>query len=157
MESKLTWNVYHHDFNSDKIEVYNIFRHGTFNTMLYEIKRKYKAILKTLDWSSERTSNKALTKWKEETFEPSLDNALRYCFWCKSEYEIILTSWPPYIKPSEIDDLNKERELNPDHRVYIPDLTCEEKVDIYSQVRLNWPLFVEYVWNNLHLIKNSPY
>ena len=57
-------------------------------------------------------------------FEERLRRDLMYYFWSKCEYEIILSSWP------ECADFR------------------EEKIDVYDQVRLNWPVFVDYVWNN---------
>ena len=57
-------------------------------------------------------------------FDEELKNECMYNFWSKCEYEIVLSSWPP-----------SERFEN-------------EKVDVYDQLRLNWQVFSDYVWNN---------
>ena len=46
-----------------------------------------------------------------------------YYFWCKSEYEIILSPW---CRSSKDED---------------------KKIDIYTQVMANWNKFVDYVWS----------
>lgn len=66
--------------------------------------------------------------WKEynhdfSKFEQSVHRSLMYYFWSKCEWEIILSDFPPSKK------FNKE------------------KVDVYSQVKLNWNTFINYVWN----------
>lgn len=58
-------------------------------------------------------------------FAEKVDRALVYRFWAKCEWEIILSDWPPS------DKFNKE------------------KIDVYDQVRLNWDIFIDYVWDNL--------
>ena len=59
----------------------------------------------------------------KETFVKELKSSLMYYFWSKSEYEIIISPW--------CGGRN----------------TKEKKVDIYSQVMLNWDKFVDYVWS----------
>ena len=59
----------------------------------------------------------------KETFAQELKSSLMYFFWSKSEYEIIISPW--------CGGRN----------------TKDKKVDIYSQVMLNWDKFVDYVWN----------
>lgn len=48
-------------------------------------------------------------------------------FWCKSEYEIVMDS--------------------------IFERSCETKVDVFCQLSLNWNQFIDYIWENLKLIK----
>ena len=77
-----------------------------------------------------------------------------YWFWCKSEHEVVITSWPVYIDKAELDRLNTEyEEYNNKWGQYpykinvSPDVG--EKVDVYSQITsLNWDIFVNYVWNH---------
>ena len=59
----------------------------------------------------------------KEAFAQELKSSLMYFFWSKSEYEII-------ISPG-CGGRN----------------TKDKKVDIYSQVMLNWDKFVDYVWS----------
>ena len=55
-----------------------------------------------------------------------------YYFWSKCEYEIIITCWPKW------------------------DKFKEEKIDVYSQLNLNWDKFVNYIWENKkEILKNE--
>ena len=58
-----------------------------------------------------------------EEFTTELDYLVKKYFWNKCEWEIVISGWPP-------------QNENPH----------EKKVDVYQQLRLNWELFVEYVW-----------
>ena len=60
--------------------------------------------------------------FSKDYFDHRLRSLLQYYFWSKSEYEILISPW-------------------------IGDKNAIEKVDIYSQVRLNWDKFVDYVWS----------
>ncbi len=105
----LEWNVYEEDFNAKKIVVRNVFHLSwKFNEYLKENFKK--------------------NKIKEEFCE-QLRRDLQYCYWSKSEHEIIITSWPP-------------RE------------GVERKVDVYSQVMMNWNQFADYTWKNRKLIRS---
>ena len=67
-----------------------------------------------------------LKKCKDKgEFAEKLQTELMYNFWCKSEYEILICPW-----------CFRKREDE------------EIKVDIYSQVMLNWERFLDYVWNS---------
>ena len=67
---------------------------------------------------------KHLKKYADkEAFVKELKSSLMYFFWSKSEYEIIISPW--------CGGRN----------------TKDKKVDIYSQVMLNWDKFVDYVWS----------
>ena len=63
--------------------------------------------------------------FKEEScldnFDEKLKRILQYWFWAKCEHEVLICGWPP--SHSDVD----------------------KKIDIYSQVMLNWDVFVEYV------------
>lgn len=58
-----------------------------------------------------------------EELSDRLNKDLMYYFWCRFEYEI-------YVKP-----LHESKE-------------CGQKIDIYNQVKMNWEVFVDYVWRN---------
>lgn len=126
----MEWNVYRHNFNKSEIEVFNIFNHYSF----YEnVKKHFK-----------KYTNK-------EEFAEELKRSLMYYFWCKSEYEIVLTSWTPRIKMEELDRLNTERKEHikewdkEPYSLYVePDVF--KKVDIYDQVMNNFDIFVDYCW-----------
>lgn len=138
MEEKLVYNVYMEDFNKREIKKFNVFNHYSFYNGLLKCKKKYK------------------NQFNE--FSNAVKELLCYYFWAKSEYEIILTSWPPYVENKEIDRLVAEREehnkkYNKDPIRSLVELTVAEKVDIYNQIMLNWDIFINYIWANLKLIK----
>lgn len=67
-----------------------------------------------------------------EEFSDRLRRIVMYYFWSKCEYEIILTCWPKW------------------------DKFKEEKIDVYSQLNLNWDKFVNYIWENKkEILKNE--
>lgn len=127
----MTWKVYRHDFNRGVIYEYDIFN----NSRLVEDIQK---LLK-----------ENITK---EEFSEKLRRRLQYYYWAKSEHEIVITSWTPHIDKEELSRINTEYEEYYNKwgkdpiRFYInPDVA--KKVDIYEQVRLNWNIFVDYVWS----------
>lgn len=129
---KLEWNVYTHDFNKNEIKIFNIFNHGRF---LEDVKKNLRKCE------------------KKKEFAEELRKDLAYYFWSKAEWEVVITSWVPHITMSELDRLNKEREDSfkkynrEPYSLYVnPDVG--EKIDVYEQVRLNWDLFVDYVWSH---------
>lgn len=131
----MKWNVLRNDFNSREIKEYNIFQHSSFSKDVVEL------------------SNQDLTK---EDFTEKLRRTLQYYFWSKSEMETVITSWPPYIDSEELARLNAEYENHNAKWGRYPyklnvRLDVREKIDIYDQVRLNWDVFVDYVWNHRKL------
>ena len=56
-------------------------------------------------------------------FVDRLNSNLMYFFWSKCEWEVIITDWPTSGK-------------------------CEEKIDVYDQIMLNWEQFCRYVWEH---------
>ena len=128
----MVWNVYREDFNRGVIVKYNIFDHGGFA-------RDVKKLLKT-DVS-------------KDEFAEQLRRSLMYWFWCKSEHEVVITSWPVYIDKAELIRLNTEYEVcyrKWGHYPYKMNISPDvgEKVSIYDQVMMNWDQFINYVWKN---------
>ena len=128
----LKWNVYRENWNSQKIETFNIFDHSRF----------YESVKKAL----EKFDNK-------EEFSEEIRKDLLWCYWSKCEWETVITSFPPRIAKDEIDRLNAEFKVDTERygrepkSVYVsPEVS--RKVDIYEQVRLNWDVFVDYVWSH---------
>lgn len=73
-----------------------------------------------------------LKKCKDKTeFTKELKSSLFYYFGSKSEYEVLIYPWCGGQRTKEI------------------------KIDIYSQVMLNWDKFVEYVWSFRKEKKNN--
>ena len=127
----MQWKVLMQDVNARKIKEYDIFRHSSFANDVAKL------------------SNQDLTK---EDFAEQLRRTLQYYFWSKSEYEVVVTSWPPYIDCEELAKLNAEYEEHNQKWGRYPyklnvRLDVREKIDIYDQVMLNFAVFVEYVWN----------
>lgn len=136
-EKKLVWNVFFEEFNKREIVVFNIFDHGSFKNAVKLAAKKFKDDF--------------------DGFSTEIEHNLMYYFWSKSEYEVIVTSWPPYIEAKELDRINqevKERQEKgyPFYRESV-NLSIGEKIDIYDQVKMNWPQFIEYLWSNLDLVK----
>lgn len=138
MVKKLVWNVFIENINAGKIEIYNIFDHYRFMNDLVDIKKNCKEFT---------------------AFEKQVDKSLMYFYWTKNEWEIVVTSCPPYITEKEFLRLNLER----NERIYKygqhfrqwVDLETYEQIDIYKQIRINWDQFISYLWNNRNLIKRK--
>ena len=128
----MVWNVYREDFNHRAIVEYNIFDHSGFA----------------------QDANKLLkADIPKDEFAEQLKRSLMYWFWCKSEHEVVISSWPVYIDKAELDRINTEcEEYNNkwNHYPYKINVSPDvgKKIDIYSQVMMNWEQFVEYIWSN---------
>lgn len=128
----LEWNVFYHDINKNKIATKNIFNHWKFNEDVQKSLKKFK---------------------DKDEFAEQLRRDLMYYFWSKYEHEVVITSFPPYIKTNELDRLNDERNLCREKNKRDPiclsvDLETGAKIDIYAQVMNNWDIFLDYVWNS---------
>ena len=123
---KLVWNVYRHDINGKKIEIYNVFNHGSFNNDVAQL-------------TTERLNYNG--------FSEKLRRIAQYYFWSKAEYETVITSWPPHIDNEEINRIMSNREKHTTYAYYV-NLDVGSKIDIYEQLMLNWDKFAYYVWWN---------
>ena len=129
----MKWNVLRHDINARRIKEYDIFKHSSFANEVAEL------------------SNQDLTK---EDFTQKLERTLQYYFWSKSEHEVVITSWPPFIDAKELDRISVEYQHYNQLWGRYPyklnvHLDVSEKIDIYDQVMLNFDVFVDYVWNQV--------
>ena len=128
----MVWNVYREDFNHRAIVEYNIFDHSGFA----------------------QDANKLLkADIPKDEFAEQLKRSLMYWFGCKLEHEVVISSWPVYIDKAELDRINIEYEEYNNKWGHYPykiniSLDVGKKIDIYSQVMMNWDQFVEYVWSN---------
>lgn len=102
----MEWYVYTEDFNKKCIVKHNVFEHARFSEDIKKIYKKHKD-----DFGA---------------FSEEVRKSLRYYYWSKCEWEIILSSWPQRAGFSE------------------------EKIDVYDQVMLNWDQFIKYVWEMSH-------
>lgn len=103
----------------------------TWNVFEYDVNGKKIRVCNIFDhhgfWAD---CKKAKRKHKEdkEAFAEDVRMSLMYYFWAKCEHEVIITSWPP---------------RNDTYR----------KVDVYSQVMLNWPIFIDWLWEHRKELK----
>lgn len=125
-KKELEWNVYSEN-NNDGIVVHNIFEHNYFLNRIIDANKKY------VD---------------DFEFLKEVRASLMYLYWSKSEYEIILTSWPPRINKNE---LNRLMEVDFKYTESV-NLTIEKKIDIYNQVMINWEAFKLYLLTNRGII-----
>lgn len=159
-KTNLEWYVFIEDPNKRIIEKYNIFEHGSFFKSLLTLKKDYlkakKLYIKKL--REENNINRytrlpatllsEIVAWDKEyktnTFKSGLDLELHYYFWSKSEWEIILTSWPPYINKEEATRIAQE-----DVAYYTSvNLSTDLKIDVYEQIAMNYSIFIDYVWEH---------
>lgn len=135
MPQTLEWYVYHYNVNARQIEKYNVFDHFSFANALNRLPRN------------------------KQEFATALQKEAMYYFWAKSEMEVVLCSWPPYIEKAEYDRLTKEvesRKINKQSiRVLNVNPVAETKIDIYEQLMLNWDAFVDYTWNTLNKLAEA--
>lgn len=122
------WNVFYHNFNSRKIEQFNIFNHGRFAN---DVKKDLK---------------KCETK---DEFAEKLKRNLFYYFGSKFEWETVVTTLPSYINKDEYIRLMKnkdEKDVDYVRNCIAVDLDVERKIDVYEQCMLNFDVLVNYVW-----------
>ena len=129
----MIWHVYRENVNTKRIEIYNIFEHGSFRK---DVEEAY-----------------VTCKTKDE-FVEQLRKSLMYYFWSKCEWEVIIAGWPTHVTGSEVERLGREfRNYSTTYGRYPRslgvNLSVAEKIDIYDQVRLNWNAFVNYTWYTL--------
>lgn len=100
----MEWNVYVEDINRREIKTYNIFDHSSFREEIKSIYSKCK---------------------DKKEFAEKVKKCTMYYFWCKCEWEIVISGFPSC------------------------KIVSEKKVDVYSQVMMNFEIFIEYVWDCL--------
>lgn len=122
----LSWNVLFENFNNREIVAYDIFKGGHYEKIAKDLKKK--------------------TNSKEEFIE-EFRIKLMSQFWSRSEYEVVVTSWPPYIGRKELDRLISE-EKDCKYRTNV-NLEVGKKIDVFKQLEMNWSQFIDYVWNNI--------
>lgn len=130
--NKLAYYVFIENFNTRKIQKYNVLN----DSIVSEIRKKSKGISDKKD------------------FNEIVKSILMYHYWCRAEWEVVITSWPTYVA---IDEVNKFTEQIMAYKSKFKDLpprltinlTTEQKIDVYSQVELNWEIFIDYLWKEL--------
>ena len=75
---------------------------------------------------------KAARKYKDSErplFEEEVRKTMMYYYWSKCEWEVIIDHWP---------HSDRRKDL---------------KVDVYDQLRLNWRIFCDYLWENRAVLR----
>lgn len=96
-----------------------------WNVYRYDFNRKEIVIFNIFIHSEFKTRVESHLKKcdNKEEFAEQLRKELIYVYWSRSEYEILIRAWCGGYGDEEV------------------------KVDIYSQVKLNWDRFVDYCWS----------
>ena len=105
-DNKLKWFVFVEDINKKRIRVYNIFEHKDFMEDCNDA------------WENYKNKHHDFLRYQE-----NIDSILMYYFWCKCEWEIILSNFPP------------------------SDSFQKKKIDVYQQVKINWKKFMDYLFS----------
>ena len=133
-KQKMIWNVYVKKSSSSKVEIYDIFQFHAFRDDVDKLIKE---------------------RLPRAEFEERLNRMVSYYFWGKVEWEITAAPYPTYVAYKEFDRVNDEvkafvlqndrfpprRQLNVEGAI---------RVDVYSQIALNWDSFVDYVWNRAY-------
>lgn len=130
--SKLKYFVYNED-GSGNIVKYNVLNDVFVEQYLKPLKKSYKKGLK----NGEKEIN--LKKYFAEEFK----NSLFYQYWGRAEYEVVVTTWPPFVEKSEIDNLASNKD-GIKYRKTV-NLSFAEKVSAYDQIMINFDVIVDYV------------
>lgn len=125
----LSWFVFRYDINTNCIEQYDVFSHRKFTE---EVKQTLKQ------------------KHEYDVFSEKMKSIVMYYFWCKCEYEIVITSFPPYINANEIQRIVDTNAAHKNTIIASVSLDFAEKIDIFQQLMMNWKQFVSYVWSFKH-------
>lgn len=64
-------------------------------------------------------------------FAEKVKRELMYYYWSKCEWEVLLASW-----------------TSPE------DKKTHYKIDVYNQIMLNYPRFIDYLWDNRKILKD---
>lgn len=133
--------VYYHNFNRNKIDTFNIFDHFGFRESIEKIIEKYK---------------------DKNEFSEILKRELRYYFWSKCEWELVievednrifLNPWISSVKPKEIridvtDDTDFDWKGFAEKHINKQRYDNVAKIDIYDQLMYVWDDVVSYIWEN---------
>ena len=133
------WIVLYHNFNSDKIEQYNILKYREDD--IKKMRKKFKT---------------------KEEFAEKLRREMMYYYWSRCEWEmiitktednhIILTPWCGCKNPDEVAiDVTDNTDFDwigfADKHIERQIYKNSAKVDVFDQLQYRWEEFVDYVWN----------
>ena len=126
----LVWNVYDYHFAVPELRIFNVCNNSNF------LKYVYKLLDKDMP---------------KEEFAELLRREVLYYYWAKTEWECIITDTEPKIRRNELCRILSEcyeqlPKSHPTPRHFCINLDDAYKLDVYSQIMLNWDEFVDYVW-----------
>lgn len=138
----LVWNIYHHNFNADKIEVYNVVGGKYFFDKLKKMMKKHR---------------------DKTDFAKALKGEMMYHFWSRTEWElvieitednrILLSPWCGCREPEKVRidvtndtsfDWRGFAELHINKQRY----KTKAKIDVFDQLMYRWDEFVDYCWSS---------
>lgn len=96
-----------------------------WNVYYYDINRKEIKTYNIMNHLEPFIKDLKKKKLSKEEFEKELNSELMYHYWSKAEWEILIRAW--------VGGSGKE----------------EIKIDVYSQIKMNWNHFVNYCWNEV--------
>lgn len=111
----LKWYAYYESWNDHEIKPFNIFDHG--------------GVMEDLRKAAKKVHIREDIPEEKEEFLKILKRDLKYYYWSKCEWEIVLTPWVGSGKTKDI------------------------KIDVWDQIEMNWDIFSEYVWQNRKELK----
>ena len=76
-----------------------------------------------------------------EEFKVWVDNHLKYQYWSRCEYELVLSSWPSYELDEDTDKYQKGTLVIPNGK--------GKKIDIYEQCKMNLDIITRIFMENV--------
>ena len=98
---EVCWRVITARGNKNEIQFYNVFHHAAFSC----------DVAKAL-----------MCRIGRQQISEKIKRSAHYYFWCKSEWEVVVSDWPRQ--------------------------DVEEKIDVYTQLEMNWEQFIDYIIKN---------
>lgn len=132
----LQYFVYVENFNKNKIEKYNVLSDAIVEEIL----------------------DNAVENPTKENFAKATEQVFKYYFWARSEWEVIVTDWPPHVGISEVNRLVNEVDkytavMGKEPYLLMTKLNVAEKIDVYDQLKLNWNILIDYMYRELYCDK----
>lgn len=138
----LSWKVKNYNINTDKIWDYDVLKYR--EDQIKKMKKKYST---------------------KEEFADALCSEMRWQFWSRCEYEVIVTvdnsdriwlyPWvgcrdPEGVKIDVTDDENFDWRGFADKHINYQAGRNEAKIDIWDQLEYRLDEFIDYIWNYRH-------
>lgn len=134
----LKWYVYNYNHTTEELTSFDV-----FSTMIIQdiqkLKASYRKELKL--HNEDKDVSKWIEKYKNTVFSEELRKVVAYRYWSKYEYEISLTTYPPYLAEGlSVEHATRHQEAK---------LETSKRIDVYDQIMLNFDVFRDYVFENM--------